>query len=933
MSLAAAAKEASEAGERKPLIALLDEWRQPQALLASICEKYGTTPELASSSLVVTVLPPRAIKSYIDDRWYVDEYPSFSNLPVQITMLLRFALEVNTRTARINALLLELSHLAYHVQGVTDVERALILISAFSKLTAAIRHHGNTLLGTSGRGWMCFSDFETCVGKLTPTSGDTLDEQIQPWLVDDPVPRQKQFYSEYSKAVAFLARQLSAVTPVRAPAPVSINEFVKRPELWGTPGSAYGIRDVFPHIHKRLANKWEAWAALSEHELLSLITMPHAVALKPVAKIELTKTRAVIAAPLSQYLKMAYIDQFIAPILQSTGWSPIMNSPSANLSVMTALSRFNGGFRMPLDQSHFDFHPDYYMIYTWLFTLIALAYNRAGSLTNDVITVAWALLREISYGSLTVWMHGIRVKVAHGLPSGWYWTAVLDTLINLSQLIALRNIAGITHYFTHVWAQGDDLQLTCAADGALKELVSLYRQANFEVNLKKFWISPTRDEFLRQVYTDAKVAGYPARAVMKLCYLTTPQLDSQTLSDKLGEGQHKYLFTAAQAAYFGKDLHVVGRYPAQSPTEEAEGKGERKGKEKGNNVPKNKQEKKNTRSLRCHLVNRSSDWVQENKKNTNTISDVNGEYRGHGHGTNVDRLLNMRPARLNELVSQWAVLLSRCNAISTLQPTSWLVSWFIRDVSKSVSVAPELLFRYLTTPKLLGGCGLSFALSDSFDIKRHFFGDGTLCFCTEKVLPVHDMIKSHRDSQSGLVAQLKASTPFWEKIFRVYGTSSAVCKTWIPRISGKEPLASEVAKVPISVAYMRPFLGHTYSVKRLTVAQFREVGRLYSDFELNTPEADRLSRPDMVIDHVVSKTAIPRSRVKRIIYAIRNPVTPPENPFYLSPYPHEVAGHAESLTCEIAAYSGRYDSAFRGACAVSMDLFVAHFPLNVVLCR
>lgn len=912
-------------------MALFDEWRQPQALLASICEKYGTTPELASSSLVIATLPPRAIKSYIDDKWYANEYPSLSILPTQIIMLLRFALEANTRTMRISALLRELSRLALHVQGVPDVERALILISAFSKLTAAVRHHGNSLLGTSGRGWMCFSDYETCVGKLSPISGDTLDEQVQPWLVDDPVPRQKQFYSEYSKAVAFLARQLSAVTPSRAPTPVSVGEFIKRPELWGTPGSAYGVRNVFPRIHKRLSNKWEAWAALSEHELLTLLTKPQDVSLKPVPKIELTKTRAVIAAPLSQYLKMAYLDQFIAPILQSTGWSPIMNSPSANLSVMTALSRFNGGFRMPLDQSHFDFHPDYYMIYSWLFTLIALAYSRAGSLANDVISVSWAMLREISYGNLTVWMRGTRVKVAHGLPSGWYWTAVLDTLINMSQLIALQNVAGIAPYFTHVWAQGDDLQLTCAADHALGELVSLYRQANFEVNLKKFWISPTRDEFLRQVYTDAKVAGYPARAVMKLCYLTTPQLDSQTLYDKLSDGRHKYLFTRDQAGYFGRDFRIVSEYPSHSLTEEAREKEERKGREKEDNVTKNEQKKQPNSS--CYLADRGLDCEKQNKNNTKTILDVNGKCYGHNHDVNVSRLLHIKPARLNELVSQWAVLLSRCNAISALQPGSWLVNWFVRDLSKSVSVSPELLFRYLATPKLLGGGGLSFAISDTFDIKRHFYGDGILCFCTEKVLPVRDMIQSRRDSWSALVAQLKASTPFWEKIFRVYGTSSAVCKTWIPRISGKEPLASEAQKVAISVAYMRPFLGHTYSVKRLTVAQFREVGRLYSDFELNTPEADRLSRPDMVIDYVVSKTAIPRSRVKRIIYAIRNPVTPPENPFYLSPYSHEVAGHAESLTCEVAAYSGKYDSAFRGACAVSMGLFVAQFPMNVVLCR
>jgi hypothetical protein len=99
-----------------------------------------------------------------------------------------------------------------------------------------------------------------------------------------------------------------------------------------------------------------------------------------------------------------------------------------------------------------------------------------------------------------------------GILSGWRWTAFLDTMYNRAMLeTAARLVPDAAILSSN--AQGDDTQVELRDVYGAHLVVAAYAALGFFVNPKKFFISRDRDEYLRQVYTQSFVAGYPARAI------------------------------------------------------------------------------------------------------------------------------------------------------------------------------------------------------------------------------------------------------------------------------------------------------------------------------------------------------------------------------------------------------------------------------------
>jgi hypothetical protein len=104
----------------------------------------------------------------------------------------------------------------------------------------------------------------------------------------------------------------------------------------------------------------------------------------------------------------------------------------------------------------------------------------------------------------------------NGLPSGWRWTAVLDTIINIASFNVIKDITqsrlGKNIHISNLYAQGDDVILATKTVDTAACIMDTYEKLGYEVHPLKTFISRNRAEFLRRSYEVTGVTGYIARS-------------------------------------------------------------------------------------------------------------------------------------------------------------------------------------------------------------------------------------------------------------------------------------------------------------------------------------------------------------------------------------------------------------------------------------
>jgi hypothetical protein len=170
---------------------------------------------------------------------------------------------------------------------------------------------------------------------------------------------------------------------------------------------------------------------------------------------------------------------------------------------------------VPIDQSGFDEVPWMDLIeeaIRWMCSQ-AIKASREPDVHMRVMELVVHRLREAS-----VQWKGHTWKYVRGILSGWRWTSVLDTLINFVELLAVFHIAGVSLPSREEMAlQGDDVLAFLHSWGDAYSVVREYERI-LPVNPKKFFVDPTRTEYLRLVLDRAGRSGYLVRAVGSVCY-------------------------------------------------------------------------------------------------------------------------------------------------------------------------------------------------------------------------------------------------------------------------------------------------------------------------------------------------------------------------------------------------------------------------------
>jgi hypothetical protein len=303
----------------------------------------------------------------------------------------------------------------------------------------------------------------------------------------------------------------------------SMDEFIARPSEWIANGASTGHGIEGTRKTKVSMLLKEGTAGIKN--LLMDATVPQYDAY---IKSERKKNRGTISAMDSIWIQMAFVFPGLARAINSVFPTSLVGgvkleqwmSWSRRMCQKTAVA-------MPLDQSKFDHIPtsgEVADVVQWMVTQA----RRMSGWSPEQEYVSELLVWKLREGG-TIKYRGakktISSRVTHGILSGWYITATLDTVFNGMEYLAICKRAGMIPRMTadEVCFQGDDInkvggnyhESCCLAEEYAKVL---------NVHPSKFFIDVERGEFLRNTFGwDARKnvayrCGYLARSLPSMFY-------------------------------------------------------------------------------------------------------------------------------------------------------------------------------------------------------------------------------------------------------------------------------------------------------------------------------------------------------------------------------------------------------------------------------
>ncbi|KAL4721586.1 hypothetical protein ACJJTC_018547 [Scirpophaga incertulas] len=167
--------------------------------------------------------------------------------------------------------------------------------------------------------------------------------------------------------------------------------------------------------------------------------------------------------------------------------------------------------KVPLDQGGFDQHQSKATIQAVL-TAIGDVCIAATEPNSDYRKVWESLWHSLIGRRVEIRFGGESMIWGNGIPSGWRWTALLDTMLNYCSLMAIRNVrqrqTGRGIPLGPVCVQGDDVLMTMRDLDDASTLIEGYGEAGYEVHPAKTFFSYERGEFLRRSYEVSGITGY-----------------------------------------------------------------------------------------------------------------------------------------------------------------------------------------------------------------------------------------------------------------------------------------------------------------------------------------------------------------------------------------------------------------------------------------
>lgn len=249
-----------------------------------------------------------------------------------------------------------------------------------------------------------------------------------------------------------------------------------------------------------------------------------------IQKLELGKVRGVIGVDDAMYLAMDYISQFVEDDLAHT---PMFNFQSEEKQQSTWEMLGSAGTKVPLDESGFDHDKSDTEVLSCVDACVLFAKMRAKPAFHPDIEYCGAFVKRFIFGGF-IKVGETKVTVNKGVLSGWRWTYLVDTMINVTQInLCLAELVqagcGLNLKFV---CSGDDVGCVFPNFREAGAFFVAYRSYGYKVNAAKFWVSKWRNEFLRITVTGAGVRGYVNRMLPKLLF-TNPLQTAVSREEKV----------------------------------------------------------------------------------------------------------------------------------------------------------------------------------------------------------------------------------------------------------------------------------------------------------------------------------------------------------------------------------------------------------------
>nr|BDB32683.1 RNA-dependent RNA polymerase [Rosellinia necatrix megatotivirus 1] len=388
-------------------------------------------------------------------------------------------------------------------------------------------------------GWMDWVDLARLAGFSMKFDAKLYAEDIKSWLLESEKSRhyvegsELKFLSEFEKSVEVL---LANDAPKNG---LTIKQFLNDPSKWAVSGSAKGVELPRLDNGRKLRKTKRAAGFLLQYEELRAAFDRDVSDNYVFDKKEPNRNRPVINSDLGMYLKMSYLDDLVYKMVSEeySQCSPIFKNFDYLADKTYQVKHIGRKNRicLPLDQSGFERQTSFAMLDKILSVIERrLAYDDIES-RQTVKLIRSGIFNSTLHFDDAPEIDGQRI--INGLSSGWKWTALINTIINLAEFITCARLLDLQYH--NLCALGDDTRVQLKSYADARAVLDWYKSASIDINEKLAIMSHTCDEFLRKVtqydpITKRRwVSGYYNRMLVAIMYKNPKSADPADVNEAI----------------------------------------------------------------------------------------------------------------------------------------------------------------------------------------------------------------------------------------------------------------------------------------------------------------------------------------------------------------------------------------------------------------
>jgi hypothetical protein len=370
--------------------------------------------------------------------------------------------------------------------------------------------------------WTLYVDWARWLGFSLRFDTEAYVDDLEKWLLSTEMSRHYINGSEAEFLDEFEVSLERILSEVAEPNDHSVDEFLDSPHLWAVSGSARGMesKPVMTIDGKPTPVKLTKRSAgfLGSHEELKKLFYKIGSDNYIFDKVEPVRNRPVVNSEMGMFLKMSYVEKQLKQMIgkEFEKASPIFDKFDYMADKTYQVKHIGDRVCLPLDQSGFERQTSLDMVDR----IVKVAIRHTPSEDIESIKTWERIGRSIRHSVLH--FPGTRVDgqvCTNGLSSGWKFTAIFNTLINLAEADMCSRLTGVKMH--NLNALGDDTRMWLDAFSDGKRVLAWYKRANIKINDKLAIISKNCDEFLRKVtelVDGRQIHGYANRMVVSICY-------------------------------------------------------------------------------------------------------------------------------------------------------------------------------------------------------------------------------------------------------------------------------------------------------------------------------------------------------------------------------------------------------------------------------